>query len=281
MGKEATLFERLGGVPALRAAVDEFYKRLLDDPKLSVMFEDVRMPLLKTHQLAFMKIAFSKIPDDLDVPKLIFKKHMRLFLRKGLNESHFDLVAQHLIQTLQHLNISPPLINEAISIIAPLRAVFEKGGKLKQPADEKKEEEPITVEKVASQSESSLVERLGGTDGLHAVVKGLYERMIDDAELAPFFKNANLAQLKQHQAAFLAIAFKTSPVDVDTVQHIRKSHIRLMQTSGLEEMHFDMMIAHFNEVLAEIGIPEQAINEACSVLEEFRTVFRRHELIEC
>jgi hemoglobin len=113
MTNSPTLFDRLGGIPALRAAVDEFYKRLLADPKLFAMFDDVKMPLLKTHQLAFMKVAFSKIPDTLDVPQLIFTKHMRLFLEKGLNETHFDLVAQHLVETLQHLKIQPNLIDSS------------------------------------------------------------------------------------------------------------------------------------------------------------------------
>ena len=79
---------------------------------------------LKMHQLAFMKIAFTQIPEDLDAIKLMKEKHAPLFT-KGLKATHFDRVASHFVDTLQHLNISADLINECVSVIAPLRVVFE------------------------------------------------------------------------------------------------------------------------------------------------------------
>ena len=127
---ERTLLDRLGGVPALRAAVGEFYRRLLADPILAPMFEEVRMPLLRTHQIAFMRIAFTKIPENFDVSSLIVQKHLRLFYDKGLNATHFDIVATHFVQTLQQLGISSDLIDEVVSIVGPLRAAFEHGAQI-------------------------------------------------------------------------------------------------------------------------------------------------------
>lgn len=124
---QQTILDRLGGVPALRAAVEEFYHRLLADPALAPMFEDVKMPLLRTHQLAFMKTAFTKIPDNFDVSNHILQKHMRLFFDKGLNATHFDMVATHFVQTLQHLGISTELVNEIVGVVGPLRAAFAHG----------------------------------------------------------------------------------------------------------------------------------------------------------
>lgn len=123
---EPTLMEKLGGVPALKATVEEFYKRILGDADLAPFFDDVTMTALKMHQLAFLKIAFSRIPEDLDVPKLIKKKHARLF-DKGLNATHFDKVAGHLVAALNHLNVPSDLIDECVSVVAPLRVVFEQG----------------------------------------------------------------------------------------------------------------------------------------------------------
>ncbi|GKY99835.1 hypothetical protein MPSEU_000937300 [Mayamaea pseudoterrestris] len=284
MRKDATLFDRLGGLPALRAAVDEFYKRLLADPELFVMFEDVRMPLLKTHQLAFMKVAFSKIPDNLDVPKLIMTKHMRLFLNKGLNETHFDLVAQHLIDTLQHLKIKQHLIDEAIGVIAPLRGVFEQGGKLKVEKEARASSPVSTATDPAIEAavSSSLLERLGGTDAVQAAVKGLMECMTADPELLPFFDNVNLGQMKRHQVAFIKIAFSDSPKDARGLdEHIRKSHARLMQENGLNARHFDRMLSHFQNVLNDLEVAEPVIDEAKLVLGKFRRVFEQLELVEC
>ena len=44
---QVTLFERLGGVPAIKAAVDAFYVRVLADQALAPHFEGVNMRWLK------------------------------------------------------------------------------------------------------------------------------------------------------------------------------------------------------------------------------------------
>ena len=48
-----SLFERLGGVPAIKAAVDAFYIRVLADPVLKPFFKDTNMRWLKGRQNAF------------------------------------------------------------------------------------------------------------------------------------------------------------------------------------------------------------------------------------
>lgn len=79
------------------------------------------------HQLKFFKIALTDIPKDLDVPALIMEKHLRLFKEKGLNETHFDIVATHLVETLQSLGVAQGLIDEVVTVVGPLRGVFEVG----------------------------------------------------------------------------------------------------------------------------------------------------------
>lgn len=59
-----------------------------------------------------MKLAFTGVPDDVDVGALLTEKHMNLF-KQGLNGEHFDLVAGHFVATLQNLGIQANLINEA------------------------------------------------------------------------------------------------------------------------------------------------------------------------
>ena len=44
----------------------------------------------------------------------------------GLSEIHFDLVAQHLVESLLALGVQQHVIDEVVGIVAPLRAVFEK-----------------------------------------------------------------------------------------------------------------------------------------------------------
>lgn len=70
-----------------------------------------------------MSIAFTEIPEDMDVATLISEKHKRLFAM-GLDERHFDVVAGHFVATLKHLGVKQAEIDEAVGIIGPLRPVF-------------------------------------------------------------------------------------------------------------------------------------------------------------
>jgi len=86
----------------------------------------VPLDVLKSHQFKFMRMAFTEVPADIDVGRYMFAKHYKLFI-KGLNETHFDLVAGHFVGTLQKLEVPNDMIDEAVGKIAPLRPIFEKG----------------------------------------------------------------------------------------------------------------------------------------------------------
>lgn len=123
--KKLTLADRMGGEGALKAAISGLYKRILADSDLAPFFKGVDMSKQESHQLRFFKVAFGHVPPSMDVPKLILDKHAHLF-EMGLNESHFDKVAGHLVASLEELGVARALIDEAVAVIGPLRAVFEQ-----------------------------------------------------------------------------------------------------------------------------------------------------------
>lgn len=124
-----TLYDRLGGDDAVKAVVEDFYNRLLQDDRLARFFEGQRVERLRAHQLRFLKMAFTEIPKDVDVAELILKKHLHLFEEHGLNETHFDLVASHLVDALKGKKVDDVLISEAAGIVLSLRGVFEEGAR--------------------------------------------------------------------------------------------------------------------------------------------------------
>lgn len=113
-----TLFERLGGEEAIVAAVDLFYDKIRLDPRISRFFEDMDMDRLTTKQVSFMAWAFGAPTEYRG--KGLREAHAKL-LERGLNDSHFDAVAEHLQSTLIELGIEPSLVAEALAIVATTR----------------------------------------------------------------------------------------------------------------------------------------------------------------
>ena len=61
-------------------------------------------------------------------------------------------------------------------------------------------------------TEESLFERMGGAEGIAELVRDMYDRVQQDPELAPFFKNVAMDRLVRMQYQFMASALD-GPVD--------------------------------------------------------------------
>ncbi|MDS0258973.1 group 1 truncated hemoglobin [Haloarcula sp. S1CR25-12] len=55
-------------------------------------------------------------------------------------------------------------------------------------------------------AEETLYDRLGGRDGIRAVVDEFYDRLLADEDIGPLFANADMAQLRRTQTDFLCEA---------------------------------------------------------------------------
>ena len=116
MDETMTLYEAIGGQPAVMAAVDGFYQRVLADPMLARYFEHVPLQRLRGHQAAFFAMAL-KGPDNYR-GRSMREAHAGM----GIIDAEFDRVAMHLIDTLAELGVPQPLIEQIVGQVAPLRA---------------------------------------------------------------------------------------------------------------------------------------------------------------
>ncbi len=114
---EPTLFDLIGGAPAIEAAVSEFYRRIVADPQLAAFFEGVPMDRLARHQGAFLTAALRG-----ETPPGAAAMLRRVHAGLGISDTDFDRVCCHLVATLQSLVVSDDLIGRIASGIVPLRS---------------------------------------------------------------------------------------------------------------------------------------------------------------
>jgi hemoglobin len=108
---DRSLYERLGGEPAVEAAVDVFYRKVLMDDRIAHHFDTVDMAVQRAKQKAFLTFAFGGPPPAAGGPSLR-EAHARL----ALGDGDFAAVMEHLGATLAELSVSPELIAEAAGI---------------------------------------------------------------------------------------------------------------------------------------------------------------------
>lgn len=111
-----SLFERIGGAPAVDAAVNIFYRKVLGDERISHFFETVDMERQAAKQKAFLTMVFGG-PNQ----------YTGLDMRKAhagmnLTETHFDAVVEHLASTLTQLGVAAEDIAQIATLAHSVKA---------------------------------------------------------------------------------------------------------------------------------------------------------------
>lgn len=115
--KETTMsvYEKIGGAPAVDAAVDIFYRKVLADDRINEFFDTVDMEGQHAKQKAFLTMAFGGPNEYTGKDMREAHKHM------NLTEEHFNAVAECLVGTLQDLNVPQEQIDEVVTIAVSVK----------------------------------------------------------------------------------------------------------------------------------------------------------------
>jgi truncated hemoglobin YjbI len=116
MTTETSIFDRIGGAPAVSAAAELFYRKVLADPALSGYFDDVDMEGQIAKQAAFLTMALGG-PSNY-TGRDLRSAHAPL---AGLTDEHVDLVIGYLAETLTELGVASDDIAAAGAIANSVR----------------------------------------------------------------------------------------------------------------------------------------------------------------
>ena len=111
-----SIYEDIGGAPAVSAAVGDFYGRVLADPVLVGYFDGIDMDRLMSHQRSFITTALGG-PEEYG-GRSMGDAHAHLNVTKDA----FDRVVGHLVATLQGLGVPDETIGEIGAKLAPLES---------------------------------------------------------------------------------------------------------------------------------------------------------------
>lgn len=110
----SNLYEKLGGEKTVKLVVEKFYERVLNDDRINFFFNEVDMLQQKMHQIDFLTYAFEG--SERYRGSTMREVHKKLVQEKRLSEEHFNAFIEDLVKTLEELEISPELIEEALAV---------------------------------------------------------------------------------------------------------------------------------------------------------------------
>jgi len=116
--------------------------------------------------------------------------------------------------------------------------------------------------------EQTLFQKYGGFSKVSRIVLDLYNRLLDDDDLGPFFEDVDMSRIVDHQTKFIA-SLLGGPASY-TDDQISRMHRHLTINSS----HFDALIEILSETLADHGVEKEDVETIIGALEG-----RRHLLI--
>lgn len=126
-----------------------------------------------------------------------------------------------------------------------------------------------------SKDTKSIYERVGGEESVRLLVLKMYEKVLQDDLLSPFFENIDVDRLRASQNAFIKMALG-GPHQY-TGKSLENAHRALVER-GLDDMHFNAVKRHMHLSMKELGVANDLIDEAMNIVESTRddVLCRRH-----
>lgn len=110
----------------------------------------------------------------------------------------------------------------------------------------------------------TLFEKYGGFSVVSRIVLDLYDRLLDDDDVGPFFDEVEMRRIVDHQTKFVS-SLMGGPASY-TDDQIRRTHDHLTITDG----HFERLSAILAETLSDHGWSEDDIGEVVAAFEQRR-----------
>ncbi|GMQ99770.1 MAG: hypothetical protein BMS9Abin18_0595 [Zetaproteobacteria bacterium] len=117
------------------------------------------------------------------------------------------------------------------------------------------------------QAEATVYDQLGGAAAIDAAVDIFYRRVLADAYVTPFFEGVDMEKQAAKQKAFLTMVFG-GPNEY-TGKDMREGHKHLVKR-GLDDTHFEHVLAHLRATLAQLGVGEGMIQTVIDTAETTR-----------
>ena len=121
---EKSLYERLGGYEAVSAVVNDFAGKLFTDPKVGPFFKGMGTDTRKS----FIQKNINLVCNVTGGPcKVISRGAKTVHAGLGITEAEFNIVARHLVDTLDKFKVPAKEKEELLSIIDTLKPDIVEG----------------------------------------------------------------------------------------------------------------------------------------------------------
>lgn len=119
---ETSLYQRLGGLEAITAVVDDFVANVADDSRINARFANTDIPRLK-------RLLVEQICNGTGGPCTYTGRDMKTtHAGMGITDAEFDALVEDLVQSLDKFKVPTAEKEELLGILGPMKADIVEPG---------------------------------------------------------------------------------------------------------------------------------------------------------
>ena len=117
-----SVYERIGGEPAMNAAIELFYRKVLSDDRVNSFFDGVDMEKQPAKQKAFLTMATGGPHNYTGKDMREAHKNLKDSEGNAINNDHVDIIIGHAGAALQELGVGEKEIGEVAAFLETTRS---------------------------------------------------------------------------------------------------------------------------------------------------------------
>jgi len=252
-----SLLERFGGDMDLETAVEGMYDKAVEDHRVRFHFEKAKAKQRQVRRKMYQYICgqFGG-PQQYD-PKQLRPAHYNM----NITDYHFDVLSNIFLQVSKEMGVDQPTLMDVQVVLNRSRADITTGCTVRMELSKKKN---------AQDGIDQLFQRLGGLDGVMAMVDRLYECLGVDKRVSHFFEGAKTNAIKRSVTDFM-IQTLGGPAEYRG-RSLQDSHAVIEIT----DYHYDCWMQNAARAMRDVGAEADAVDEVTVVLEPFRKQVLAH-----
>ena len=122
--------------------------------------------------------------------------------------------------------------------------------------------------------EKTLFDKYGGFSAVSRIVLSLYDTLLDDDDVGPFFDDVDMPKLIDHQTKFLS-SLLGGPASF-TDDHLMRAHRHL----AVADPHFDRLKEIVSDTLARFDVDPADIDVVLDAFEQRRSLIVKAEHVD-
>jgi truncated hemoglobin YjbI len=243
--------DRIGGDMAVESLVDASYDKACEDARLKFFFDKPKQKIrqIKSRMYQYLSGTYGG-PVQYDASQL-----RGVHVNMNISDYQFDAFLEAFAICAKEMNIEGDNLEDCMTVMNRQRGDITSGATVRME---------LARRRIATEGLSKVYERIGGKDGLSAILQSHWEFVDRDKRVSAYFEGAKAKAVKNNISEyFTSILGGNGTYKGRTLEDIH-------QIINVSDYHFDSFIQDFQRAVRDCGCSLDIVDEVTVCLEALR-----------